>query len=37
MDRKGVEVILCEGFAEGKMGTALMNRLRKAATRRIRV
>jgi hypothetical protein len=24
MDRKGIEVVLCEGFAEGRMGTALI-------------
>ncbi len=37
MDRRKVDIILCEGFEEGNIGTALMNRLRKAASRRIRV
>ncbi len=37
MDRRKVDLILCEGFPEESIGTALMNRLRKAATRRIRV
>lgn len=37
LDRSGADVILCQGFSEDRMGMALMNRLRKAATRRVRV
>jgi len=37
MDRRNVNVILCQGFPEEQMGLALMNRMRKAATRRLRV
>jgi L-threonylcarbamoyladenylate synthase len=37
MDKRRVDVILCEGFPAQSIGIALMNRLRKAATRRIRV
>lgn len=37
LDRKKVKVILCQGFSEQKMGHAVMNRLRKAASKRIRV
>lgn len=37
LDRKKVKVILCQGFSEQKMGHAVMNRLRKAAGKRIRV
>ena len=37
LDRKKVDVILCQGFDEREIGVALMNRLRKAATRRVRV
>jgi len=37
LDRQSVDVILCQGFDEKEMGNAVMNRLRKAATRRIRV
>ncbi len=37
LDGRGVEVILCEGFPDRLAGTALMNRLRKAASRRVRV
>ncbi len=37
LDKKGVKVILCQGFPEEKLGHAVMNRLRKAATRRVRV
>jgi L-threonylcarbamoyladenylate synthase len=37
MDKRRVDVILCEGFPMQSIGSALMNRLRKAATRRIRV
>ena len=37
LDRRKVDVILCPAFEEEKVGTAVMNRLRKAATRRIRV
>ena len=37
MDRRKVDLILCEGFPEERMGAALMNRLRKAASRRVRV
>ncbi|MGA9117305.1 MAG: L-threonylcarbamoyladenylate synthase [Bacteroidota bacterium] len=36
LDGRGVEVILCQGFPEERLGHALMNRLRKAAGRRIR-
>jgi L-threonylcarbamoyladenylate synthase len=37
MDRRKVDLILCEGFSEESIGGALMNRLKKAASRRIRV
>jgi L-threonylcarbamoyladenylate synthase len=37
LDQKGVSVILCQGFTDEHIGSALMNRLRKAARRRIRV
>jgi L-threonylcarbamoyladenylate synthase len=37
LDRKGVSVILCQGFTDEHIGSALMNRMRKAAGRRIRV
>lgn len=37
LDSKGVTVILCQGFTDEHIGSALMNRLRKAARRRIRV
>jgi L-threonylcarbamoyladenylate synthase len=37
LDKRGVDVILCQGFPEELMGRALMNRLRKAAGRRVRV
>ncbi len=37
LDKKGVKVILCQGFPEEKLGHGLMNRLRKAATRSVRV
>jgi len=37
LDRRRVDVILCQGFPEKLLGSALMNRLRKAAARRIRV
>ena len=37
LDRRGAQIILCQGFAEERMGRALMNRLRKAAGRRVRV
>jgi L-threonylcarbamoyladenylate synthase len=37
LDRKGVSVILCQGFTDEHIGHALMNRMRKAATRRVRV
>lgn len=37
LDRKGVTVILCQGYTDEHIGSALMNRLRKAARRRIRV
>lgn len=37
LDSSGVDVILCQGFDEHDLGHALMNRLRKAATRCIRV
>ncbi len=37
LDRKGVSIILCQGFDEKQMGHAVMNRLRKAASKRIRV
>jgi L-threonylcarbamoyladenylate synthase len=37
LDKKGVSLILCRGFADEKLGRAFMNRLRKAAARRIRI
>jgi L-threonylcarbamoyladenylate synthase len=37
LDKRNVSVILCQGFPEQEIGSALMNRLRKAASRRIRV
>ncbi len=37
LDRKGVSAILCQGFTDESIGSALMNRMRKAARRRIRV
>ncbi len=37
LDAGNVDVILCQGFDEHDLGHALMNRLRKAATRCIRV
>ncbi|MER3523620.1 MAG: threonylcarbamoyl-AMP synthase [Ignavibacteria bacterium] len=37
LDAKGVDVILCHGYAEEGMGMALMNRLRKAASQWVRV
>lgn len=37
LDRKGIAVILCQGFTDTHIGSALMNRMRKAAWRRIRV
>lgn len=37
LDARKVDLILCQGFDEQDIGHALMNRLRKAATRRIRV
>jgi L-threonylcarbamoyladenylate synthase len=37
LDRQRAEIILCQGFEEKDIGSALMNRLRKAASRRIRV
>lgn len=37
LDRRNVSAILCQGFSEEAIGSALMNRLRKAASRRIRV
>jgi L-threonylcarbamoyladenylate synthase len=37
LDRKGVALILCQSFADQQLGRAFMNRLRKAAARRIRV
>jgi L-threonylcarbamoyladenylate synthase len=37
LDRKGADIILCKGFSEQLMGQALMNRLRKAASRQVRV
>lgn len=37
LDAKRVDVILCHGFEEVEMGTALMNRLRKAASQWMRV
>ncbi|MGD0338684.1 MAG: L-threonylcarbamoyladenylate synthase [Bacteroidota bacterium] len=37
LDRKGISVILCQGFTDTHIGSALMNRMRKAAWRRIRV
>lgn len=36
-DEKGVEIILAEGFPEEGLGVAVMNRLRRAARRIIRV
>ncbi len=37
LDKSGVETILCQGFEAKEIGRAYMNRLRTAATRRIRV
>ncbi len=37
LDTKGVALILCQSFADQQLGRAFMNRLRKAAARRIRV
>jgi L-threonylcarbamoyladenylate synthase len=37
LDRRNADIILCQGFPEGSLGSALMNRLRKAASRRVRV
>jgi L-threonylcarbamoyladenylate synthase len=37
LDKKGVDMILCQSFEEKETGSALMNRLRKAATRIMRV
>lgn len=37
LDSAKVDVILCQGFSEADLGSALMNRLRRAATRRVRV
>ena len=37
LDLERVDVILCQGLEEENIGTAFMNRLRKAASRRIRV
>ncbi len=36
-DHQKVEMIVCEGFPDESLGSALMNRLRKAASRRVRV
>jgi L-threonylcarbamoyladenylate synthase len=37
MEKLHATAVLCQGFEEKEIGSALMNRLRKAATRRIRV
>lgn len=37
LDRRDVDLILCPAFDEKRVGTAVMNRLKKAASRRIRV
>lgn len=37
LDRQHVATILCQGFEEASIGSALMNRLRKAAGRTVRV
>ena len=37
LDRRSVSLILCQSFPDEEIGRAFMNRLRKAATRRIRV
>lgn len=37
LDSRGVDVILCQGFGEEKVGAAVMDRLKKAATSRLRV
>jgi len=37
LDEAGVDLILAEGYREEEMGTAVMNRLRKAASRVERV
>lgn len=37
LDAQNVDMILCQGFSDEEIGAAVMNRLRKAATRRVRV
>jgi L-threonylcarbamoyladenylate synthase len=37
LDKSGVDAILCQGFVAKEIGTAYMNRLRKAAGKRIHV
>jgi L-threonylcarbamoyladenylate synthase len=36
MDRKGFDAIILEGVDEKGLGLAIMNRIRKAASRRIK-
>ncbi len=37
LDAAGIDIILCQGFTDEHIGSALMNRLRKASSKRVRV